>query len=188
VKLIVGLGNPGKKYEKTRHNVGFMVTFELVGELSSEAPAHYKLTPEEKFGGELYGIPYQTVEVLVFRPSTFMNESGSAVQEITSFYKIDLAQDLLIIHDEVDLPLGVIRSTSESSAAGHKGVQDIINKLGTSKFHRIRIGIDSRASRTEKPTENFVLENFTASEQNILEEEIFPDVIAEIKKFLDNKK
>jgi len=72
VKLIVGLGNPGKKYEKTRHNVGFMVTFELVGELSSEAPAHYKLTPEEKFGGELYGIPYQTVEVLVFRPSTFM--------------------------------------------------------------------------------------------------------------------
>ncbi|OGE76102.1 MAG: aminoacyl-tRNA hydrolase [Candidatus Doudnabacteria bacterium RIFCSPHIGHO2_01_52_17] len=188
MKLIVGLGNPGNKYEKTRHNVGFMIAFELVGELISEAPAHPKLTPEQKFGGELYSVPHKGQEVYVFRPNTFMNESGTAVQRIVNFYKIDLAKDLLVVHDDVDLPLGVIRKTSRSSSAGHKGVQDIINRLGTNEFQRIRVGIDSRASRTEKPTENFVLENFPASELNILEEEVFPMVITEIKKFLDEKK
>ena len=109
-----------------------------------------------------------------------MNESGEAVKAICDFYKIDVSKDLLIIHDEVDLPLGTIRVTDSSSAAGHNGVQDIIEKLGTQDFHRLRVGVESRPSREHLPTEAFVLQNFTAEELQKLKEEIFPQAKIEI--------
>ena len=139
--LIVGLGNPGKKYEKTRHNVGFMVIDELKKkELSNK--------------------------VKLLKPEIFMNSSGTAVSNLMSFYKIK-PKNLLIIHDDIDLPIGKIRIVKNRGSAGHKGVQSIIKKLGTKDFHRIRIGICPTKSKP-KNIERFVLEKFIKSEEKIL--------------------
>ena len=127
-------------------------------------------------------------DYILVKPQTFMNDSGKAVSEIVNFYKTDISKDLLIIHDDSDLPLGTIRTADSSSSAGHNGVQDIIDKLGTQNFHRIRIGVESRQSRNDMPTDAFVLQNFTADELKKLQAEVFPKVNDEIEKFIGNLK
>jgi PTH1 family peptidyl-tRNA hydrolase len=104
-----------------------------------------------------------------------MNESGKAVAEIVQFYKLDPSKDILVIHDEKDLPLGTIRPTDNSSSAGHNGVQSIIDHLGNQKFHRIRIGVESREPDSPIPTDVFVLENFTPEESNQFNLRIMPE-------------
>lgn len=171
MKIIVGLGNPGSNYEQTRHNAGWLVLDSYLGQ---------KTGWEQKFHSEIL----RDGEVVFIKPQTFMNESGTTVSQIANFYKIDPSRDLLVIHDEVDLPFGTIRTTSSSSPAGHNGVKDIIEKLGTQDFYRIRIGVESRPSRDIMPTDAFVLQNFTDEELNKLNKEIFPKVKMEIEKFL----
>ncbi len=117
-----------------------------------------------------------------------MNLSGEAVKAIGDFYKIDYKTDLLVIHDEVDLPFGEIRTTDSSSAAGHNGVQNIIDLLGSKDFHRIRVGVENRGDKKMPPTEAFVLQNFSDDEIKELQTEIFPQVKLEIEKFLGNLK
>jgi PTH1 family peptidyl-tRNA hydrolase len=121
--------------------------------------------------------------VLIVKPQTFMNDSGTAVAEAVHFWKVDAARDLLIVHDEADVKLGEIREVQDSSSAGHNGVQSIIDQLGTKQFRRIRIGIESRESRSEKPTDAFVLEPFTADELKLLKESVFPKVAGMIRQF-----
>lgn len=113
-----------------------------------------------------------------------MNDSGQALKVICNFYKMDLAQDLLVVHDDVDLPLGELRATASSSAAGHNGIKSIIENLGTQDFHRLRIGVETRASRGELPTEAFVLQNFSAEELEILKTKVFPEVDKQIREFI----
>lgn len=187
MKIIVGLGNPGKKYEHTRHNAGFLAIDDFIGELMSDpkTPGSFTLRSEIKFHGQI--IPLPNFQGLLFKPQTFMNESGSAVKKICDFYKVDVAKDLSIIHDDTDLPLGTIRTTGSSSAAGHNGVQDIIQNLSTQDFHRVRIGVESRASRDDMPTEAYVLQNFSADELKILNADVFPKVKLEIKRFINDK-
>lgn len=115
-----------------------------------------------------------------------MNLSGQAVKHIADFYKVDLAKDILILHDEVDLPFGKIKLTSSSSAAGHNGVQNIIDEFGSKDFHRIRIGVESRESRHDMPTDAFVLRPFLHNELERLDSEIFPKVSEHIKNFIEN--
>ena len=115
-----------------------------------------------------------------------MNNSGEAVSEVVNFYKANASSDVLVIHDEIDLPFGTIRYTESSSPAGHNGVKDIIEKLGTQDFHRIRIGVESRPSRDVIPTESFVLQNFTSDELQKLQTDVFTKVKLEIEKFIDN--
>ncbi|MCQ2796061.1 MAG: aminoacyl-tRNA hydrolase [Bacilli bacterium] len=129
MKLIVGLGNPGSKYEHTRHNMGFD-TLDLLNETLK-----IKLD-KNKFQG-LYG---KGGDIILFKPETFMNLSGIAVREIMTFYKIDI-NDLLVISDDMALPVGKIRLRDSGSSGGHKGLQNIIDNLGTDKFKRVRIGI-----------------------------------------------
>lgn len=129
MKLIVGLGNPGSKYEHTRHNMGFD-TLDLLNETLK-----IKLD-KKKFQG-LYG---KGEGIILFKPETFMNLSGIAVREIMTFYKIDI-EDLLVISDDMALPVGKIRLRDAGSSGGHKGLQNIIDNLGTDKFKRVRIGI-----------------------------------------------
>lgn len=129
MKLIVGLGNPGSKYEHTRHNMGFD-TLDLLNKTLK-----IKLD-KKKFQG-LYG---KGEDVILFKPETFMNLSGIAVREIMTFYKIDI-EDLLVISDDMALPVGKIRLRDSGSSGGHKGLQNIIDNLGTDKFKRVRIGI-----------------------------------------------
>ena len=155
--LIVGLGNPGKKYEKTRHNVGSRV----VGELKS----------------------LNLKDIILVQPTTFMNESGRAVKKITKNYKLK-TENLIVVHDDIDLPLGEFKIQKNRGSAGHKGVQSIIDSLGTKDFTRIRIGIKpEQYYRPFRSTEKFVLEKFTKDEDEILKE-VIPKVIEEINNFI----
>jgi PTH1 family peptidyl-tRNA hydrolase len=144
MKIIVGLGNPGSQYAKTRHNVGYLVLEELkkVSFLSN---------------------------ALLLKPETFMNESGKDVLKAVSFYKISL-DDLLVIHDDMDLPLGKVKLQKNRSSAGHNGVQSIINSLDNKTFFRLRVGV----SRPEKSVaaENYVLQNFSDEERPVLDKAI----------------
>lgn len=143
--LIVGLGNPGHKYEKTRHNVGFRVIDVL------------KKTISDK-------------NIILFKPQTFMNQSGRAVKKLNTKYKIP-ATNIWVIHDDIDLPLGTIRINQDASSAGHKGVQSIIDELGTKNFTRIRIGIQPKIRKPQN-VEKFVLEKFTKEEEKIIKKVI----------------
>lgn len=192
MKIIVGLGNPGEKYKNTRHNAGFIAINKSIADLGLRIE-DFRL--DNKFKAEILEttspLPLSSEgeeekqKYLFVKPQTFMNESGTAVKAVCDFYKVDVKNDLLVIHDDSDLPLGTIRTTESSSSAGHNGVADIIEKLGSQDFHRIRIGVESRASRNDIPTEAFVLQNFSEDEIKKLEGEVLPKVKMEIDKFVN---
>lgn len=196
MKLIIGLGNPGKKYEHTRHNAGFLAIDAFVKKLGFEI-GNLKL--ENKFNSEILEInnspqpPLNLREgektpnsfrLLLAKPQTFMNNSGQAVQSMKAFYKIGPETDLLVVHDDIDLPLGAIRPSFDASSAGHKGVQDIIDKLGTQKFHRLRIGVETRENKNDEPTEVFVLRDFSPAELETFRKTIAPAATSELEKFI----
>ena len=198
-KLIVGLGNPGKKYAKTRHNVGFMVVDALAEKYG------VKFQAKKKLGAEIAEINHNSSppplkvregwgELLIFaKPQTFMNDSGRAISKLLTTYNLSPYEgspvgrqltDLLVVHDEIDLPLGTLKIYGPGrSSAGHKGVESIIDKLGNG-FTRLRIGIENRKQFRIPPTDDYVLQNFTKEEQAKLNKEIIPKAIEEIKKFL----
>ena len=177
MKLIVGLGNPGKQYENTRHNAGFLaVDFFLRN--------HPAITCQSKFNAEICEYHEDGEKVFFIKPESFMNLSGEVVREILSFYKLDHANDLLVIHDEADLPFGTIREAFASGSAGHNGVQNIIDELGTKDFTRVRVGVESREEGSPLPTDVFVLQNFTDEELEKLEKEIFPETNKLIGSFI----
>ena len=180
MKIIVGLGNPGEKYKYTRHNVGFMALDFVLG----DGDGFMQARPSKEFKSEVFTLDTDSQKIIFLKPQTYMNDSGLALKVISNFYKIDLTKDLLVIHDEVDLPFATIRLAANSSAAGHNGVQSIINELGTQDFQRLRIGIESRASREEMPTENFVLQNFSEEELTKLNNEVFPEIKKKIEQFI----
>ncbi|MBI5530416.1 MAG: aminoacyl-tRNA hydrolase [Candidatus Doudnabacteria bacterium] len=179
MKLIIGLGNPGTKYHNTRHNAGFMAIEYFLKDIQA-------INCQSSFNAQICELHFGSQKVFLVKPQTFMNLSGQAVKAIGDFYKVDYQKDLLVIHDEVDLPFAEIRETSSSSAAGHNGVQNIIDELGTKDFHRIRLGVENRADKKIPPTESFVLQNFSEEELHRLNEEVFPKVKLEIKKFIQN--
>jgi PTH1 family peptidyl-tRNA hydrolase len=169
--LIVGLGNPGLKHDKTRHNLGFMVINAFLKDFSSASESLWK--EEKKFKSELVEINWQpkkgeAEKVLLAKPLTYMNGSGMAVSSIAKFYKID-PEDIWVIHDEVDLPLGGMKIRFGGASAGHKGVESIIEYLGTDKFWRFRIGIGTQHEKVEakrvKAIDNFVLGEFSEGEK-----------------------
>ena len=180
MKLIVGLGNPGEQYKHTRHNAGFLA----VDFILNDGDSFMQARPSHEFKSEMHTVTQNGNKIIFIKPQTFMNDSGQALKVICNFYKMDLTQDLLVIHDEVDLPLGTIRLTNSSSAAGHNGVQSIIDNLGTQDFHRLRIGVETRAARADMPTDAFVLQNFTSDELAKLQSDVLPKAKAEIEKFL----
>lgn len=183
MKIIVALGNPGKKYELTRHNVGWLALEYIISNFNPSAGGQI-LKSEKKFNSEIAECAVGGVKIIFVKPQTFMNLSGDAVLEVLNFYKINPKTELLVIHDEIDLALGTIKFTKSSSSAGHNGVKDIIQKLGSQDFCRIRVGVESRTSKDQIPTDAFVLQNFTEEEINKLNQEVFPKVKEELKKFL----
>ena len=153
--LIVGLGNPGKKYEHTRHNIGSRIIDQL----------------------ESLGL----ANIILAKPKTFMNESGKAVKSMIKDHDMD-SQDLIVIHDDIDLPLGSIRISKASGSAGHKGVESIIQSIGTKNFIRIRVGIQPKFGKPAH-TEDFVLRKFTGEEEKILKE-VTKKTLAALEIFL----
>ncbi|MBI4411505.1 MAG: aminoacyl-tRNA hydrolase [Deltaproteobacteria bacterium] len=164
MKLIVGLGNPGKKYEGTRHNIGFRVVDRLCEALEAKFK---KARLREEAVVNMAG----AVKVILAKPLTFMNLSGEAVGEVLRYYRLD-PEGMLVVHDDLDLPLGRLKFSKGSSAGGHNGVASIINSIDTRKFGRLRIGI-GRPSETEgKDVVAYVLEPFPPDERKFVEETI----------------
>jgi PTH1 family peptidyl-tRNA hydrolase len=157
MKLIVGLGNPGKEYQNTRHNFGFL-TIDKVAEQVG-APA-FKL--EKKFYSEICEVEMSGQKVILAKPVTFMNLSGKAVSAIATFYKIGVS-DIWVIADELDLPLGTMRVKLDTVSSTHNGIRNIIEALGTTDFTRFRLGINTE---TQLPADEFVLSRFTTAEQS----------------------
>lgn len=162
MKLIVGLGNPGKQYEETRHNIGFKVIDKLVEKWN--IPLN-----EAKFQS-LFGKGMVNGEkVIILKPMTYMNLSGEAVRAIMDYYQIS-HENLLVIYDELDLPPGKIRLRYKGSAAGHNGIKSIIKLIGTKEFNRIRIGIGKPHPGVE--VVDYVLGKFTNDEKPLMAEVI----------------
>ncbi|MEY4569580.1 MAG: hypothetical protein RLZZ398_1019, partial [Verrucomicrobiota bacterium] len=155
--LIIGLGNPGKQYEQTRHNVGFMV----LDHLAASSGATFQSTP--KWQSHLAKIPGDGT--ILFKPQTFMNLSGRAVQQILSFHKW-LPEQMLVVYDDVALQLGTLRFREKGSAGGHNGIKSIIQHLGTDTFPRLKLGIG--ASEPGEMT-GHVLGKFSPDERPHLE-------------------
>lgn len=157
--LIVGLGNPGKEYEFTRHNIGFRV-------LSAWADKNnFSFEFEKTFKAEICKTDICGQKVILIKPQTFMNLSGQAVVSTANFYKIP-PQNILVISDDFSLPLGTMRMREKGSSGGQKGLENIINCLGTNIFPRLRLGIAPQYVRGE--AKNFVLGRFSNQEEQIL--------------------
>ena len=155
-KIIVGLGNPGRQYGETRHNIGYMVLAELVKRVSFDKPRN-------QFHAEAWDAKIGEKNVLLLCPTTFMNLSGTAVSEAIRFYKLNPETDLIVVCDDLDLPPGKLRIRESAGCGGQKGLKDVIAKLGTQKFARIRIGI-GRPSSTDQVVD-FVLTPFRKDER-----------------------
>lgn len=162
MRLIVGLGNPGKEYRETRHNVGFMV----VGEIARRHGLVLTMAPSQvpdAFIAKKYG----PEPLLVAKPLTFMNRSGDAVAALSRYYDIAPA-DLLVVVDEVALPFGRLRARPRGSAGGHNGLKSVIERLGTTEFPRLRLGVGR--GDTRRDLADHVLSKFEADQQAALEE------------------
>jgi len=159
IRLIAGLGNPGAKYELTRHNAGFW----FVDQLARRAGA--TLRHESKLHGDVARIDVAGHEVWLIKPDTFMNLSGQAVAAIANFYKIPVSE-VLVVHDEIDLPPGTVRLKRGGGHGGHNGLRDIMSKLGKD-FVRLRVGV-GRPEHSSEVT-NFVLRRAPASEQDLID-------------------
>jgi PTH1 family peptidyl-tRNA hydrolase len=162
MKLIVGLGNPGKKYQETRHNVGFMFVDKIANDLS------IKFTLNKQLKSEIAEANVKGEKVILIKPQTFMNLSGEAVRSVQNYYKIEL-EDILVIYDDLDLPTGKIRIRKSGSSGGHKGMQNIIELIKTQEVKRVRIGIDSEY---KKDTIDYVLGKFSIDERIQIDQSI----------------
>ncbi|MCI8575524.1 MAG: aminoacyl-tRNA hydrolase [Bacilli bacterium] len=156
MKLVVGLGNPGEEYRSTRHNVGFMVLDSFLGDVLWQ----------KKFNGEFYKTMIENEPVIFLKPLTFMNLSGQAVQQFAHYYHIDIT-DILIIHDDLDLPLGSYKLKRNSSSGGHNGLKSIISCLNSESFLRLKVGVTYQRGEN---TIDFVLGRFSKKEKELLEE------------------
>ena len=161
MKLIVGLGNPGKEYVKTRHNIGFMVIDGLLNKMNVELD-------QNKFNSLFVKTKINTTDAIIAKPLTFMNLSGEAVSQLANFFRIE-PEDVLVIHDDFDLPLGKLRLRNQGSGGSHNGMKNIILHLGTNKLCRIRVGIGKDRFIEQK---DYVLGKFKKDELETLQKTV----------------
>lgn len=159
-KLVVGLGNPGPKYVGTRHNVGFEVLERLAQRASADPP-------RAKFEGQLSTIKIAGVPAILFWPLTYMNESGRAVAAAAKFYKVDPEADVLVICDDLSLPLGKLRLRARGSSGGQKGLNDILRALASQAIARLRIGIEGPPAGWDAA--DYVLGRFRKDEREVID-------------------
>lgn len=159
MKIVVGLGNPGRKYAGTRHNVGFEVLRRL-------AQSHGGGAVWTKFEAELCDVQIRGEKLLLLAPQTFMNLSGRAVRAAVDFYKVEL-DDLLVVSDDLNLETGRLRLRGAGSAGGQKGIQNIIDHLGSQQFARLRIGIGRPPGRMD--ASSYVLQKFSSADREVID-------------------
>ena len=186
MKIIAGLGNPGKKYDGTKHNTGFMALDHYLQE-------NKLILEREKFEGKYTKQKIVGTDVILLEPQTFMNDSGRSVAQFAHFFKVD-PQDILIIHDDMDMPLGKIRIRANGKSGGHNGIKSIIRDLGTNDFNRLKIGIRHPNNVTEASVVSWVLSQFNTEQKKLMDEafstasEVITDFIAgKSSQYLMNK-
>lgn len=190
MKLLIGLGNPGQKYQSTRHNLGANIIQHLASlhhlSLGSTQTKLLSQIAELPCTDALRDVSTPDNKILIAIPNTYMNESGIAVQKIISYYKID-PQDLYIIHDDLDLKVGKWKLQFDRSAAGHNGIKSIIEHLGTQAFNRLRVGIGhpSRGEAAFDAVEDYVLLPFLPAEKVIINQTIVT-ITKEIQKICNS--
>ena len=172
MKIIVGLGNPGDNYRLTKHNAGFWIVDELVRQRS--------LKYKSGKGDYVYA---QNQDCMFIKPTTFINNSGVAIKQIINYYDNVAIEDILIIYDDINLDLGIIRFKSKGSDGGHNGIKSLIHHLGTDNFDRLKIGIAT--SLPMRPSEKYVLKPFP-KKYNKLIEEVSISALDGINYYLDN--
>lgn len=174
--LVVGLGNPGEKYANTRHNVGFMAADEIF--------RRYNFSPfKEKFDGLIAEGKIEGEKVYLLKPQTFMNLSGNSVVKAANFYKI-IPQNIVVIHDDMDLPIDKIKAKIGGGSGGHNGLKSIDSCI-SSNYNRIRLGIGHPQARDEESIINHVLSSFSKSDKQTLENNI--KIVADLLPLLINK-
>ncbi len=171
MKLIVGLGNPGRKYDNTRHNMGYLVLDRISDELNIDVD-------KEAFDGMIGRGKYKGEDVILLKPTTFMNLSGNSVRQVVDYFKINI-EDVLIIYDDMALPVGEIRVRDKGSSGSHKGIQNIIDQLHTEDIKRIRIGIGEPSSKDSAV--DFVLSKPLKEEKPLINEALDQAAILAIR-------
>ena len=158
--IIAGLGHPGKEYENTRHNAGFMVMDALAEKIGADISEkkHKALCGKGVIGGE---------KVILMKPQTYMNSSGESIRAAADYYKVD-PEDILIVYDDISLAPGQLRIRAKGSAGGHNGIKSIIAHLGTQEFPRVKVGVGEKPSRMDLA--DYVLGHFSAPEAKVMEE------------------
>lgn len=179
MKLIVGLGNPGEKYEKTRHNIGFMVLDHFLKDFESERQTVW--TESTKFKSDIAeitwqqkketsgSVPHGMQKVILVKPKTYMNDSGLAVSLLLQYYKV-APEDLWVLHDDVDFPAGSMRIRFGGASAGHRGIMSIIDAIGTDKFYRFRLGIGRPGESEHSGVSHYVLDSFNHEDHSKVRE------------------
>ncbi len=175
MKLIVGLWNPGQKYEKTKHNIGFVVLDTFVNQNNL-----WEFSYDNKVKGEILKTDIEWEKVTFLKPMEFMNLSWGAIAQIANFYKIP-AENVLVIHDDIDLPTAKIQLKLWGSAAWHNGLKDIIAKLSTKEFYRLRIGVDRPT--LQQDVSDYVLSSFKTTDREKIEDQQ-PSIEENIREFL----
>ncbi|HET9411259.1 MAG TPA: aminoacyl-tRNA hydrolase [Candidatus Saccharimonadales bacterium] len=177
MKIILAQGNPGPKYQHTRHNIGFMALDAFAEK------KHISFSNKPKFHAEIAEFSHKGQKVLLVKPLTFYNETGLAARALSDFYKINIATDLLVIHDELALPFGIVRTRLKGSDAGNNGVKSLNAHLGQD-YARIRVGIFN-SLHTQTNDVDFVLSTFSP-EEKVMFSDIFSHIEHFIEKFLEN--
>lgn len=180
--IIVGLGNPGEKFDNTRHNVGFMAVDFFV-----EKNSFPDFDLSKKYNSLISERPFDAAQgeqnILLAKPQTFMNESGKAVKKITTHYKLQTTK-LVVIHDDIDLPLGKFKIVKNRGSAGHKGVESVIKNVGNKNLIRFRVGVQPLRGEI-KNSESFVIKNFTEEEQKVINKTI-KKIVEALDYFTEN--
>lgn len=178
MKLIVGLGNPGKEYENTRHNIGFMCLDELAKHYSVEFN-------KNKFSGEYCDFNYNGEKIMMLKPEKYMNLSGEVVRDFVNFFKINI-NDILVICDDLDTNVGTYRLRYKGSSGGHNGLKNIENHLGTNEYKRLKIGISNNKNID---TKDYVLGKFSKDDKEIIDSiiKIVPNIIDDFTKISFDK-
>ena len=171
VKIIIGLGNPGLKYKSTWHNAGWLALDDIQAEYGLG-----RFKKNKKIQAEITTGQIENKKVVLVKPLTFMNHSGIAAQAVMNFYKLN-PNNLIVIHDDIDMALGKIRLAKNSSAGGHNGVKSIIENIGSQDFARIKLGVKTELLE-KMGAENYVLARPTKAEKNILLEQIKKATVA----------
>ena len=184
---MVGLGNPGEKYQNNRHNAGQMFTDYLLVTLRVTTHENYKFTFDKHCNSQLAKLIIKNKELLLIKPQTFMNRSGEAVFKLISNFKFQIS-NLVVAHDDLDIPLGKFKIQKGTGPQLHNGLESIEQHLKTKDFWRVRIGVDNRTNNPERSAswrrvegETYVLNDFLPAEKNSLMKEIFPKIFNRLK-------